>query len=280
MDQSDMRAKSLAIWDEMAAGWHDQADYMWETTRGLGEWMVDKLAPNPGDTVLDIAAGPGWTGFVAAKLVGDSGKLISTDFSSSMVEVAEKTAVNLGLTNIEFRRMDAERMDLPEDSVDGALCRWGYMLMMDPSKALSETRRVLKPGGRLVFSVWGTPADNPWATMAGMVMVNLGKIELPDPDAPGSIFSMSSASRIEPMLSVAGFDHWEVEQVPVPWRFKSQDELWSFYSQIAGAISIMLKDMSEEEVAEVREAVIQQAATFLTDGEYRFPGMTVNAVAW
>ena len=50
--------------------------------------------------------------------------------------------------------MDAEKMDLEDDSVDGVICRWGYMLMADPAAALAETRRVLRDGGRLAFSVW------------------------------------------------------------------------------------------------------------------------------
>ena len=62
-------------------------------------------------------------------------------------------------------------MDLADDSVDGVICRWGYMLMADPAAALAETNRVLKPGGRLAFAVWGTPDKNMWAAIAGMVLV-------------------------------------------------------------------------------------------------------------
>jgi len=66
-----------------------------------------------------------------------------------MVAAARCESHRLGLANVEHREMDAERMDLEDDSVDGVLCRWGYMLMADPATALAETRRVLRAGGRL-----------------------------------------------------------------------------------------------------------------------------------
>ena len=53
--------------------------------------------------------------------------------------------------------LDAEQMDLDDDSVDAAVCRWGYMLMADPAAALRETRRVLRDGGALAFAVWAAP---------------------------------------------------------------------------------------------------------------------------
>lgn len=279
MNIDEARAKSLAIWEEMAAGWDRKSDYLWETGRKIGEWMVDKVSPQPGDTILELAAGPGMTGFVAAKLIGDGGRLISTDFSPRMVELAEKTAAGLGITNAEFRVMDAENLDLPDDSVDGVLCRWGYMLMIDPTRALQETRRVLRPSGKLAFSVWGTPQENPWLTVAGMVVVSLGQVKMPDPAAAGGIFSMAEPQTIERMLSEAGFQKWEIEPIPVVWRFRDEEELWSFYSEIAGPISSLLQGMDDASIAEVREALKEQSAHFLGDEGYEFPGVTVNVAA-
>ena len=121
------------------------------TSRSLrlrcGEWMVRELAPRPGDTVLELAAGVGDTGFEAADLVGERGRLISTDFSPAMIEAARRRGTELGVNNVEYSVMDAERIELDADSVDGVLCRFGYMLMADQAAALAETRRVLRPAG-------------------------------------------------------------------------------------------------------------------------------------
>ena len=161
----DYRQASLDIWEQMAAGWESDRRSVWESSRPVGEWLVGALDPQPGETILELAAGVGDTGIAAASRLEASGKLISTDFAAPMVEAARRRAEELGASNIEFRTMDAERMDLADDSVDGVVCRWGYMLMADPVAALRETRRVLRPGGRVAFSVWGDPAANPWASV-------------------------------------------------------------------------------------------------------------------
>jgi len=280
MKLDEARAKSKAIWDDMAEGWERQSDYIWEASRPVGEWMVDRLDPKPGQTILELAAGPGITGFGAARLVGESGKLISTDFSPQMVEVARRTAGKLGVTNAEFRVMDAEKMDLPDDSIDGVLCRWGYMLMMDPASALAETRRVLGPGGGVALSVWGTPQDNPWASMPGMIMVTLGLMEMPDPKAPGSIFSMSERDVIESLLKDAGFESIDVAPMPVTWRFGDFPELWSFLIELAGPIALTIRTLKEESIAIVKKTLQEQAKQFFRDGEgYVFPGVALNVIA-
>ena len=91
--------------------------------------------------------------------------MISTDFAPEMVDVARRYGEAGGLTNVEHRVMDAENMDIDDDSVDGVVCRYGYMLMADPAAALKETRRVLKDGGPLAFAVWAVPERNPWVAV-------------------------------------------------------------------------------------------------------------------
>jgi ubiquinone/menaquinone biosynthesis C-methylase UbiE len=75
-------------------------------------WLISELAPLPGDTVLELGAGPGDTGFAAAALVGERGRLLSTDFSPDIVEVARRRGGELGLENVDYRVMDAERIEL------------------------------------------------------------------------------------------------------------------------------------------------------------------------
>src|SRR5687767_2083080 len=179
------RQQCKALWDALAPGWHAWREELWNTSRQVSEWMIRRLDPQPGDTVLELAAGLADTGLMAARLVGETGRVIITDFAPEMVAVARRRAQEMGVRNAEFRVLDAERMDLETDSVDGVLCRWGYMLMVDPAAALAETRRVLRPGRRLAFSVWGAPADNPWASLVGPILVAKGLMAPPDPTAPG-----------------------------------------------------------------------------------------------
>src|SRR5262245_11313046 len=156
--------------EAMAPGWERRRARIEEGAAPVREWLLRALAPAPGDTVLELAAGVGDTGLEAAAAVGPEGRLISTDLTPAMVEVARRRAAQVGAANVEHRVMDAERIDLPEGSVDGVLCRFGYMLMADPAAALAGTRRVLRPGGRLALAVWGPPERNLWlvAVRAGL----------------------------------------------------------------------------------------------------------------
>jgi ubiquinone/menaquinone biosynthesis C-methylase UbiE len=275
----DARSKSQAVWDRMAPGWQKHTDYMWATTRQVGEWLVDHLDPRPGHTILDIAAGPGETGFVAAGLVGDDGKLISTDFSEEMVSVAEARAAELGLTNVECRTMDAEKMDLPDDSVDGVICRWGYMLMLDPATALTETRRVLRPGGNHAFSVWGSPAENPWVTLVGMVLTQRGFPPQSDPFGPGGMFSMADAETIRAMVTDAGFEEVTVEDMEVHWRFPDFAAAWGFMRELVGAVATLIEELDEEQQEGLRADLEAAAESFKTADGYDLPGVTRNVHA-
>ena len=163
------RQQSRAAWGAVAPGWYAQREELWKASRPVSEWMIQRLDPKPGDTVLELAAGLADTGLVAARLVGESGRVIVTDFTPEMVAAARRRAEELGVQNAEFRVLDAERMDLKTNVVDGVLCRWGYMLMIDPAKAFAETRRVLRPSGRLAFSVWAARERNPTLSLAGNV---------------------------------------------------------------------------------------------------------------
>src|SRR3712207_5458529 len=142
----------------------------WKASRPVSEWMIRRLGPQPGDTVLELAAGLADTGLMAARLVGESGRIIVTDFTPEMVAAARRRAQELGVRNGEFRVRDAGRRDLAADVVGGVLCRWAYMLMRDAAAAFAATRRVLGPGGRLAFSVWAARERNPPHAVVGGVL--------------------------------------------------------------------------------------------------------------
>ena len=278
MDLAEYRKVSHATWERMAAGWDRRRQWMWDVSHAVGEQMVSKLDPQPGQTVLELAAGTGETGFAAAARLGDDGRLISTDFSAPMVEAGRRRADELELSNVEFHVMDAERMSLADNSVDGVLCRWGYMLMADPEAALAETRRVLRPGGRLCLSVWGPADDNPWAVLPRTALGEAGHFPAPEPGDPG-IFAMSSEQRIRELVTGAGFETVEIEPVRVEYRFEDFDDYWSFLGELAGAIALVLDRLSEDEVAQVRANMEEKAQPFRSNGGYAMPGVALNAVA-
>jgi SAM-dependent methyltransferase len=274
-----VRQRVLDEWEAMAPGWERRREYLREFSQGIADWMVARLDPQPGQTILELGAGTGETGFAAARLVGDGGRLISTDLPPAMVEVAKRRAQELGIDNAEFRVIDAQHNDLEDGSVDGILCRWAYMLMPDPAAALAESRRVLRPGGRLALAAMGGPAQNPWASSVAKSIVGLGLIPPMDPGAPGGLFSLAEHERLRELLARAGFDDVRIEDMEFHLRFADFDDYWSFIMEFAGAVAILLRSFSDEERAAVREATVRATEGFRTDGGYDLPGLSVNALA-
>src|SRR5215216_552470 len=127
---TDHRQESRVRWSTVAKGWETRAEVMRRATMPVSRWLVDALAPQPGDTILELAAGPGDTGFLAAELIQPGGTLISSDFVPEMLSVAQRRADALGITNVRFRQIDAALpLDIEAASLDGVLCRWGFMLL-------------------------------------------------------------------------------------------------------------------------------------------------------
>lgn len=275
----EARRRSLETWSEMAPGWQRMGDYIWKESRHVGEWLASEIDPRPGQTILDVAAGPGDTGFVAAKLVGDSGRVISTDFSLEMVEVARARAKQLGISNAEFKVLDAENMDLPDETADAVVCRWGFMLMQDPQAALNECWRVLRAGGRFSCSVWGRPEDNPWVTLTGMVMTQQGHPPQGDPFGPGGMFSMADNDRIREMLEQAEFSEIKIEDIPVRWTFQDFEEFWMFCTELAGAIAVTIKGLPDDEMGKLQTALEEALEPFRSGDGYAMPGVAICASA-
>jgi ubiquinone/menaquinone biosynthesis C-methylase UbiE len=278
MSDDDYRQASLDIWDQMAAGWDDDRRWIWDASRPVGEWLVDALDPQPGETILELAAGVGDTGLAAASRLGDSGRLISTDFSEQMVAAASRRAEELGVSNVDFRRMDAERMDLDDDSIDGVVCRWGYMLMADPRAALRETGRVLRPGGRLALSVWGDPRANLWASVPAAVLSEHTGQPPPDPLAPG-IFAMASEERTRELLTEAGLTPRRMEHVEMEWSFDTPDDHWRYVMDLAGALAMRVRSLPEDDQAAVRRLTEERLRPMVRTPGYGLGGVCLNVLA-
>jgi len=278
VNETEFRRASRNVWEKMADGWDSNRNYMWESSKPVGEWLVEKLEPARGHNVLELAAGIGDTGFIAANLVGNEGKLLSTDFAPSMVRGARRRAAELGIDNAEFRVMDAERMDLDSDRFDGVLCRWGLMLMADPAAALRESHRVLKSGGRICFSVFSTAEKNPWAALPARALIEKGLMEAPKSGSPG-ILSLADRERVRQLVCDAGFDEPVIEEVPITWRHADFDRYWEFITQVAGAIAAILEALPPEGLEVARKSIEEAVAPFREGQEISFPGVTLNVAA-
>jgi SAM-dependent methyltransferase len=272
------RRASFEIWEEMAPGWERWRGQLTEGLAPVREWLVSELAPRQGNTVLELGAGTGDTGFAVASILGKHGRLISSDFSPAMVEVARRNGAELGLDIVDYRVLDAERINLDTDSVDGVLCQSTYMLTADPVRALAETRRVLRAGGRVALSVWGPPEHNPWASIGGRILVERGHMALPEPGAPG-VFSMANPERTRALLDGAGFTAIRAQNVPVRFAFRDVDDYMRWVMDVAGPFATVVRGLPEAERGELKELLVDAFVPFAGAGGYSVPGIALCAVA-
>ena len=271
----DYRAESRKRWGAQAGGWDARRDVMRTASMPVSAWMIDAIDPQPGQQLLELAAGAGDTGLLAAELIAPSGTLICSDFSPEMLAVAHRRAEELGVTNVRFKQIDAETsIDLQAASLDGVLCRWGYMLMADPEHALRETRRVLKPGARVALAAWAGPDHNPWSVLPMRAMVERGLAEPPAPGVPGQ-FAWGEEGRIAEHLDAAGFAEHHVEPLDFSYAYRSADDWWDAQVDLSFGFSTALGRAVPDDVAAVRAAVEREAERFAQDdGTLSIPART------
>ena len=180
------------------------------------EAVFPSLPVRPGDQVLDVGCGFGDTAIELAARVGPEGSVLGIDCCDAFLDMARAEVRARGLTNVQFRRGDAE-IALPANQYDLVFARFGTMFFANPVAGLRNMRRALRPGGRMVHIVWRARADNPWLSMAKEVVLRF----VPPPgDAAASCgpgpFSMADESTVRQMMTIAGYDQIEFRRVDAP----------------------------------------------------------------
>jgi ubiquinone/menaquinone biosynthesis C-methylase UbiE len=278
-DLDDQQPELSERWERAARGWGRRADEFQEFGMRVSVWMVEHLDLQPGQRVLDLAAGPGDTGFLAAELVRPGGTLISSDASRAMLGVARGRARDLGISNVEFMQLELEWIDLQTASVDAALCRWGLMLAGDPAAALQEIRRVLRPGGRVALAVWNDPDANPWATIPTRALVELGYAERPDPGAPG-MFALADPARVRELVESAGFVEVVVDRVDLLRVNANVDDYVETQLDLSGLFAEAREGLSDGQWTEVKAQIGALAEPYAAgDGSLEFPARSLVAAA-
>jgi SAM-dependent methyltransferase len=279
MDAEAYRADARERWEAAAAGWARDREAMQRDAMEVSRWLLEAAELQPGHTVLELAAGPADTGLMAAELVAPGGKAIITDNADAMIEVAQARAKEVGATNVEIRPMEAEWIDLPAASIDAVICRWGYMLLADPEAALRETRRVLRPGGRVALAAWAGPEDNPWIALMGRTMVERGLVEPEAPDTPGPL-AFADPAFIEELLDAAGFEDVEIEPLDFAFHAPSLDEWWEHAIRTSGRFSRVVAGLSPADHYALRDAVDAAYEPYVRDdGSLEIPARALMAAA-
>jgi SAM-dependent methyltransferase len=273
--------EQVEAWRAVAAGWERQRSLFWDATHMVSERLVELLDPRPAETILELAAGPGDTGFLAAPALAPGGRLTSTDVAPEMVAAAERRATELGLDEslVSFAVEDMEALSFDDASFDGVLCRWGLMLVPDMDAAASEMRRILRAGGRAAIAVWADPEANEWITAAGRSAVELGLMERPDPEAPGP-FRLSGEGRVREVLEGGGLGVELVEDVALTWRAPTLEEWWDVIRDTSRMLTQLLERLTPADATAIREGAERRLARYVEpDGTLAVPSLARVALA-
>jgi len=216
-----------------------------------------------GDRVIDIATGSGEPALTAARVVGQSGRVVAVDMSAGMLAIARDRIDAAGLHNVELVESDAESLSLEEHSFDAAVCRWGLMFMPDLEGVLRGMLRALKPGSRFATAVWSGADKVPMCGLAREAIRRITGI-VPAPNAPDPI-KLADTSILEGALVAAGFHDIAIERMIVTFEFPSPEGFADFRSQVGGSRA-MLARMPAEVARQVREAVEASAREYVGAG--------------
>ena len=241
--------------------------------RPVTETLADYAQPRAGMKVLDLASGTGEPAITLATQVGPDGHVIALDLSQDLLEIAEGRARARGLTNFTTRQADAHSLPFSDDSFDLATSRFGVMFFRDPVAALSELRRVLRPGARACFLAWGTFEQPYWQSTMGVVHRHVGG-DLLEPDGPNP-FRFAETGSLSDVLRNAGFGEIAEETRTVPWAWPgTAEEVWEQQRSVAVPFRPMLERVPEEQWPAI-DSEIQNRVSEYWDGEKIAFGATV-----
>ena len=230
---SDQKEAVRQDWLSAAPAWKKWYSQLAFQSRQATELVVNGAAISPGMHVLDLASGSGEPVLSVAAAVGPQGRVTATDLLREMLQIAEENASARNIKNIDFRAADAEQLPFPGHMFDRVTCRFGIMFIPNIQKALSEMRRVLKPGGRVSFVTWGPMEENPLFSSMIKPFLKYVDVPPPPPDSP-HVFRFSDPNKLDHLLCLAGFHEVQVTKHKINWPWPgTPEEAWQGASELA-----------------------------------------------
>jgi len=207
--------------------------------------IVAELKPKPGQKVLDVATGTGAVATGCAQAIAPGGRVLAIDLSEAMLEKARQKAIHLGLTNIEFFNMDADRLDFEDDYFDHTICSFGLFFIPDMLKALQQWKRVVKPGGSVLFTSFSEKAFSPMSEMFVDLLKSFGA--QPN-DPPVSSRRLVDVQVCRKLLMDSGMESIKVDKYQLGYHLESVEDWWSvvWNSGMRGLVQLVPENIRDQ----------------------------------
>lgn len=277
-DPNAYKAIQRQSWGAESAGWLKWADAQERDTRPVTMCLLQMARISPGQNVLDVASGAGDPSIAAALHVGPSGSVLATDQSPEMLDAARTRASDFGLDNMSFQVTDAELLNLPTQSFDAALCRWGLMFMPNLPGVLGRIHDILANGGRFATAVWSVPDRVPMLSLPNKALGTLFDIPRPPEGAPGP-FSLADGDALADAFTLAGFENVRIEKVNAVFQASSAESFVEFVLDLSAPLAILLADKSDEVKSQARNAIAEEVKYYAkADGHIEMPNEAICIV--
>ena len=251
--QEQVREQQKQLWNKVSPGWKKWDQFIMEFLRPMGDAIIERLELKEDDIVLDVAAGTGEPGLTIAATV-KKGKVIGTDLSDEMLQIAEANAVAKGLKNYSTKASDVCELPFEDNTFTKISCRMGFMFFPDMQTAANEMYRVLKPGGRLAIAVWAGPDKNLWYTAMASAMNKYVETPLPAPDAPG-MFRCSASGVMADIFAKAGFKGVGEQEIKGKVDFIDADTYWRNRTELSETLVAALAKLDEATKTAIKNEV-------------------------
>lgn len=262
---------TLRAWGETASYWTKHRDTIRTMFEPLTRALIEDARIVEGQTILDVAGGAGEPSLTIAEVVGPQGSVVCTDPIAEMIAAAEIDARQRGLENVQFRQCPGDALPFADGSFDAVVCRLGAMFFPDPLAALREMLRVVKPGGRVALAVWGKSEVNPFCYIITNVVSRHVETPPGDPDAPNA-FRFAEPGKLARILEDAGAidvsDRVFEFDVAAPL---SAADFWKLRSETSDTLRSKLRNLPNDEQAEIGAEVEDAIREFFPEGHMKFP---------
>jgi ubiquinone/menaquinone biosynthesis C-methylase UbiE len=248
METTEFKARVQKEWatDEAVAAWKKHYAAMKEQFAEVTAALVDAAAPRPGMSVLDLASGTGEPALSLARRVAPTGKVTATDLNPGMLAALSANAAAEGVTNIETEPCDAHDLPFADAEFDRVTSRFGVMFFAETGRALAEVKRVLKPGGRIAFMVWGAPGPGSYFGAAALPYMRRLAVK-PDPDGPGPM-RFAEPGKLVRLIEGAGFRDVREQSAKFVTAYRgSPRDLLTSMMEIAAPFRNAAATLSEED---------------------------------
>ena len=261
----------VSAWRASAPFWEKHREMIRQMFAPVTQALIDDALIGSGNTVLDIATGPGEPALTIAARVGSQGKVFGVDPAPEMVDAARRAADHLGLRNAQFEVASADRLPFPADTFDAVVSRFGVMFFPSPVDGVREMLRVLKPGRKLALAAWHFADNNPFHYAVARVIERFVVSPPVAPDAPDA-FRFAGPGKLRGVLAEAG----AVSPSERLLQFTIQasipvEDFWTLRSEMSEKLREKLATLSREQLMEVKRQMLEALREYATDRGMSFP---------